>query len=113
LGDHVLDRRLHRRGSHRVNRAKRETQQTVSRALLELRREILCQFDGLVLDSQTTDSDIVGPDTAGGSGLVAVGDLPGRPRRLVEGARLGRVKDVVGGSAGIRNGRRKLGGPYL
>ena len=57
LGDHVLNRSLHRGGGDRIDGSPGEAEESVTAVLLELGREGLGQLDSLVLDDETTHID--------------------------------------------------------
>lgn len=53
------------------------------------------ELDGLVLDGEAADGDVVGAAVAGGGGAVAVGDLPGLTGELLECGGFRWVEDGV------------------
>ena len=72
---------------HSIDAAPGQTKEAITGRLLEPAGKGLGQFDGLVLDSQTTNSDTICANVARRSGGVAVLDLPGAARNLLESAR--------------------------
>ena len=59
LGDHVFDWSRNRRGFHSIDAAQGQAKEAITGRVLELGGKGLGQFDGLVLDSQTTNGDII------------------------------------------------------
>ena len=93
LRDHVLDGGFYRMGRNGIDAAPCEAEETVADALPELRREGFGELDGLGLNGQAADIDVVGTNGAGGRGPVAIGDLPRGAGRFLESTRLSRVED--------------------
>lgn len=93
----------------RVDGGEGKSQETVAGALGKLRGELGGELDGLVLDGQAADGDVVGAAVTGRGGAVAVGDLPGLAGKLLERGRLGGVKYCVV----LLRGRVELGGEDL
>lgn len=112
LRDHVLHRGLRGLGGDGVDATKGEPEETITGVLLKLRGEGLGKLDGLALDSQATDDNVVGTDGARGRRVVAVGDLPGGPSGCFECAGLFRVEEGVAFGGGFHAGR-EFGGPNL
>lgn len=75
LGDYVFDWSRNRRGFHSIGAIPGQAKEAITGRLLELGGKGLGQFDGLVLDSQTTNGDIICANVARRSGGVAVLDL--------------------------------------
>ena len=109
LGDHVLDRGCHRSRGNSVDAPKGEAEEAVTHPLLECRGKLLSELDGLILDHETADVEVIGTNVARGRGAVAVGDLPGGAGGFLERAGLFRIKDCVIGFAADRAG--EFGGP--
>ena len=65
LGDHVFDRGGYGVGGYGVDGAEGEAEETVAGALFELGGQGLGEFDGLGVNCETADSDVVGTDGAG------------------------------------------------
>ena len=74
--------------------------------------ELLGKFDGLVLDRQAADCDVIGSYGPGGGRAISVRYFPAGALGGFVGARLGRVVNGVG--AGFADGGfGKLGGEDL
>ena len=86
LRDHVLDRGLDRAGLDGVDGTKGETKEPVAAILLELGGKRFGQLDGLVFDNNATNVNDIRSDGARGRGTISVGNLPGRPGGVLEGA---------------------------
>lgn len=64
LSDHILDRCLDGCGCDSINAAPCETEESVSGALDELGGHLVGKLDGLVLDCEATNCDVVCADRA-------------------------------------------------
>ena len=95
---HILNGSLHGVGSDGVDGSPGETEETIATVLLELGRESRGQLDGLILDDETAHINDVRSHCARGRGVVSVGNLPGRTRRILERARLLGIEDGVAGA---------------
>ena len=113
LGDYVFDYSRNRRGFRSIDAAPGQTKEAITGRLLELGGKGLGQFDDLVLDSQTTNGGIICANVARRSGGVAVLDLPGAARNLLESARFAWAKGIVASTARGLSGLIELNGPDL
>ncbi|KAH0373701.1 acid protease, partial [Aureobasidium melanogenum] len=85
-----------------VDGAPSQAQQTIASALDELSRDLVGDFDSLVLNCQTANGDNVSTDSTACRRLVSVGDLPSAALRVLPGAALGWVKDGVASLNALR-----------
>lgn len=112
LSNHVLNRGLDWLWLNCVDAAPSKTEETITRTLGELCGHLLCKLNRLVLNSEATNSDIVGAYSTTGIGGVTVGDLPGGTGYILEGGGLLWIKNVMVLSSGFDTGW-KLSGPKL
>lgn len=92
-----------------VDGGKGETQESIAGALSELVGEFRGKLDGLVLNREAANGNVIAAAVARGGAAVAVGNLPRLAGQLLEGGRLGRVKDSVA----LLGGLLQLGGKDL
>ena len=112
LADHVLDRSFDRCRLDGVDRAPGQSQKAIASALDELIRDLVGDFNSLVLDGKTADIDNISTDSTACRRRVSVRDLPGAALRVFPGAALGWVKDGVAGLLALRLVvLRGVGGP--
>ena len=95
LTNHVLDGGLDRRRLDSVDRAPSEAEKTITSALHKLIRDLVGDFNSLVLDGETADGDNISTDVAACRRRVSVRDLPGAALGSLPSTALGWVKDSV------------------